>query len=395
MNDFKKGILYGISLCIMTYIIINMSTICYRRFIAKDMAYEDKAKVIYNTMLKEYTGNIDKDKMYDGIYTGMVYNTTDQYSRYISADEFALYKQQTSGNYCGMGALTNIDIDSNMMIIEGVYEDSPAEKAGILAGDIVKKVGNIDVTYQTYYDAINLIKGEEGTSFEITIYRPTTGNTFKTTVTRENIDSQTVAHAIIDNDIGYLRITGFEEVTKNQFAQNVEALKKANIKYLIIDLRSNPGGLLTTVTQMADEFLDKGVITYTENKKGEKEYIYSEDGKWNIPVAILVNDKSASASELFTGALKDYGIAKIVGTNTYGKGVVQTTFPFYDGSALKITTAKYYTPKGVCIDGVGIAPDFEVAANEDYKIPFITNNQAGYNLELDSQLRKAVEVVKE
>ncbi|MGN1319064.1 MAG: S41 family peptidase, partial [Lachnospirales bacterium] len=329
MNEFKKGVLYGVIICALGYFILNAGTICYRRFIAKDMAFDDKARLIYNTMVKEYTGDIDMDKMYEGIYAGMVYNTTDQYSRYISKDEYKNFMQQTEGNYCGMGAIISYNRDNETIEIEGVYDDSPAAKAGLMANDVIKKIDNINVTLETYYQAVDLVKGEEGTTFNITVYRPSTNETLSKTITRENIDSQTVAHSIINDDIGYLRITGFEEVTKNQFKENVDELKKEGVKYLIIDLRNNPGGLLTTVSEMADEFLDKGVLTYTENKEGKKNYIYSKDGKWNIPVVILVNKNSASASELFTGALKDYKIAKVVGETTFGKGVVQTTYPIY------------------------------------------------------------------
>lgn len=393
MTDFKKGIIYGFLICALSYLVINISVTGYRRYVSGDIKYEDKARAIYSIMKDKYTGEIDEDKMYDGIFTGMVYSTADRYSRYITAEEYESFKQETQGNYCGIGAVTVVDIENDTVSIEGVYEGSPAEKAGLQAGDIIKRVDDFEVSYDTYYETIDRIRGKENTKFNITVYRPSADKTFTAELTRANIEAKTVAHSIINDDIGYLRITGFEEITAEQFKNNISKLKDADIKALIIDLRNNPGGLLTTVTEMADEFMSEGVITYTEDKQGKKNYIYAKEGKWDIPVAILVNGNSASASELFTGALKDCGAAKVVGTNTYGKGVVQTTFPFYDGSALKLTTAKYYTPKGVCIDGVGIAPDYVAEANEDYRLPIITNDNAGYDLELDRQLNKAVQVI--
>lgn len=394
MNDFKKGLFYGVSFTIIVLLAVNIVSVSYRRFVTKDLYYEEKAKAIYETMEKRYTGDIDKEKLYDGIYTGMVYGAADQYSRYISAEDYKDFKEQTEGNYCGIGAITRVDKDADNVIIEGVYDGSPADKAGIKAGDIIKKVENFNVNYSTYYDAIDMIRGDENTKFKMTLYRPSDQETFTSEITRAKVDTPTVAHNVIDNDIGYMRITSFEEVTKEQFKKSEEALKARNIKSLIIDLRNNPGGLLTTVSEIADEFMPEGVITYTEDKNGKKEYVYAKEGRWDIPIVILVNENSASASELLTGALKDEKIAKVVGVNTYGKGVVQTTYPFNDGSALKITTSKYYTPKGVCIDGVGIAPDVKAEADKDFKLSFITNDTAGYDIGNDIQLAKAVELLK-
>lgn len=394
MNDFRKGIMYGAVGCAAFFLVLNISLLCYKTFATGGFSNDSKMKAIYQTMEKYYMGDMDEDKIYEGIYAGMVYGVADNYTRYISAEDYDTYKQQTNGNYCGIGAVTTYNAEKDWVEIEGVYKNSPAENAGIQSGDVLKQVENTAVTYDTYSDAIEMIRGEENTDVNVTIFRPDTAETLNKTLTRSKVDTQTVAHSIINNDIGYLRITAFEEVTKDQFKENVKDLKNQNIKSLIIDLRNNPGGLLTTVTDVVDEFLPKEVITYTEDKNGKKDYVYATDGEWDISVVILVNGNSASASELMTGALKDYGVAKVVGKTTYGKGVVQTTFPFKDGSALKLTTAKYYTPNGVCIDGVGIEPDYVVEANEDYRIPFITDNEASYDLNLDPQLKKAVEILE-
>ncbi len=394
MNEFRKGMFYGVSLTFAVVLVINILSVGYRRYITKDLIYEEKAKAIYATMEKNYTGDIDKEALYDGVYTGMVYGVADKYSRYISAEDYESFKMQTEGNYCGIGMLVSGDAESQSIYVEGVYDNSPAQEAGIQQGDILKKVEDFEINFTTYEDALNMIRGEENTKFMLTYYRPSEDKTYTAEITRKQVDTPTVAHSIINENIGYMRITGFEEVTKEQFKESEDALKAENIEYLIIDLRNNPGGLLTTVSEIADEFMPEGVITYTEDKNGEKEYIYAKEGSWDIPIVILVNGNSASASELLTGALKDTGIAKVVGTNTYGKGVVQSTYPFKDGSALKITTAKYYTPNGVCIDGIGIAPDVVVEADDEFKLSILTNNYAGYDLNNDVQLAQAVEMCK-
>lgn len=393
-SDFKKGVIYGILVSVFAVLVVNIGYSLYSRFVTKDLLYEAKAKTIYSLMDDKFTGDIDKKKMYEGIYTGMVYGIGDKYSTYISEEEYENFKMHTEGNYYGIGAITIYDSESGNIYVDAVYENSPAEKAGLQSGDVLKKVEDFEITYETYSDAIERIRGEKGTKFNLTYYRPSENKTYTTEITRDEVYTPTVSHTVLDNGIGYLRISGFEGVTVDQFKTNANALKAANIKSLIIDLRNNPGGLLTTVSEIADEFLDEGIITYTEDKKGNKEYVRSKEGKWDIPVAILVNGNSASASELLTGALKDEGIAKVVGTNTYGKGVVQTTFPFKDGSALKITTSKYYTPKGVCIDGVGIAPDYEVEAEDGFSLGIIRNNNAICDTENDVQLKKAIEILE-
>jgi carboxyl-terminal processing protease len=198
-----------------------------------------------------------------------------------------------------------------------------------------------------------------------------------------------------DENIGYIIISGFEGVTSEQFEQAYNSLTEQGMQALVIDLRDNPGGLLTSVSDIADMLIPKGVITYTEDKKGKKDYVYSKDGEIEVPLAVLVNGNSASASELLSAAVQDTGKGVIVGTNTYGKGVVQTTFNLSDGSAVKVTTAKYYTPNGICIDGVGIKPDIEVELNPDYVLPTVIGKTASYDTQLDNQLAEGIKAVED
>lgn len=390
-NEFKKGILYGILMTIAIAMAVNAVYTGYKVFVRKDINYEAKAKTIYNIMEKNYVGDIDEKELFEGIYLGMLYKSADKYSTYISAEDYNDYKIKTSGNYVGIGALMNIDVNDYSIVINTVYEGSPSEKADIRPGDKLIEVEGTKVNYDNYADAVDMIRGEAGTKVKIKIFRSSENETYDKEVTREDIDQPTVAGAVIGDNIGYIAISGFESVTYDQYMEAYKSLRSQGIKALIIDLRENPGGLLETVAKIADEIIPEGTITYTEDKNGQKEYLKSAPNEIDIPLAVLVNEHSASAAELLTAAIKDTGKGVIIGKNTYGKGVVQTTFPLTDGSAVKLTTARYYTPKGVCIDGEGVAPDIEVEDPSGYELPVLSGTDAEYNTNLDTQLERAVE----
>ncbi len=388
-NDTKKGVFYGILITIAAILVINTAQIGYRVLIKKEINYEAKEKTIYNLMKNNYVDELDNEDIYEGLFTGMVALATDKYSRYISAEDFESYQISTSGNYAGIGTKTSIDPDDYSIYIVANYENSPAEKAGLKSGDKIIKVDGTVVNYENYDDAIDMIRGPEGTSIVLTIKRG--DETFDVTVTRENVDVPTVGGTVLDNNIGYIKIEGFESVTYDQYKEVYDNLRNQGITSLIIDLRNNPGGLLNIVTKIADDIIPEGTITYTEDKNGNREYINSSEGELDIPLVVLVNENSASASELLTAAVKDTGKGTIIGKNTYGKGVVQTTFPLNDGSAVKLTTSKYYTPNGVCIDGVGIAPDIEVDNPENYEYTTLSSSKVECDLTNDTQLITAVE----
>ncbi|MDO4300738.1 MAG: S41 family peptidase [Clostridia bacterium] len=391
-SDTKKGILIGILMTIAAILAVNTIFIGYRVLVKKEINYETKAKTIYNLMEKEYVDDLEDEKIYEGLFTGMVALATDKYSRYISKEDFESYKISTSGNYAGIGAKTSIDSEDYSIYIVSTYENSPAANAGLKAGDKIIKVDGTVVGYDNYSDAIDMIRGEEGTSIILTVKR---GNeTFDATVTRGQVDVPTVGGTVLDNNIGYIKIEGFEAVTYDQYKSVYENLRKKGITSLIIDLRNNPGGLLDIVAKIADDIIPEGTITYTEDKKGKRDYIKSSEGEIDIPLVVLVNENSASASELLTAAIKDTKKGTIIGKNTYGKGVVQTTFPLNDGSALKLTTSKYYTPNGVCIDGVGIAPDIEADNPSDYEYTTLSSDKAECDVVNDTQLKKAIEFLE-
>ncbi len=392
-REFIKGTAFGIMLTICIALCARSCAILYRYYAKGEINYNTKAKLIYDTLKNNYVGDIDKKDLYEGIYAGMVFNTTDKYSTYIPASAYDDFKQSTSGEYVGIGVVVNPD-ENNNICVRYVFEGTSAEKEGILPGDIITEVDGVQATSENYTDIISLVKGVEGTRVNVKLYRPEQALTIEKSIERQQVNTPTVCYAMLEDKIGYIRISEFDKVTYDQFKAAFDSLNAQGMERLIMDVRNNPGGLLTSVTAILDEFLSEGVITYTEDKKGNKSYEYSTGDGITIPMAVLVNGSSASAAELFSAAVQDRANAQLVGENTYGKGVVQTTFPLTDGSAIKVTTSKYYTPNGVCIDGVGIKPNYEIAANPDFEMPYISKSKAEF-AENDIQLKKAIEIIKD
>ena len=334
---------------------------------------------------------IDTSEEEAGIYQGFLSGLNDPYAVYYTPDELTSFLDETNGSYCGIGALVSQNVQTGVSTIVRVFEGSPAEEAGILPGDALYKVDGIEVIGMDLSLLVNnYVKGEEGSQLTITVYRENSGEYKDITLTRRPIDVQTVSGKMLDEEIGYISVAEFDRVTAEQFKSKIEEVQGEGMERLIIDLRNNPGGEVTTVVSMADYILkDGGRILTVANKKGTEETYDAEDGhSLEIPMVVLVNGNSASASEVFTGAMKDYGVATIVGTKTFGKGIVQTLMPLSDGSAIKLTTDHYYTPNGNDIHGKGIEPDLEVELDEEAAQEVVIPE------EKDNQLQKAVEVVK-
>ena len=334
---------------------------------------------------------IDTSEEEAGIYQGFLSGLNDPYAVYYTPDELTSFLDETNGSYCGIGALVSQNVQTGVSTIVRVFEGSPAEEAGILPGDALYKVDGTEVIGMDLSLLVNnYVKGEEGSQLTITVYRENSDEYKDITLTRRPIDVQTVSGKMLDEEIGYISVAEFDRVTADQFTSKIEELQGEGMKRLIIDLRNNPGGEVTTVVSMADYILkDGGRILTVANKKGTEETYDAEDGhSLEIPMVVLVNGNSASASEVFTGAMKDYGVATIVGTKTFGKGIVQTLMPLSDGSAIKLTTDHYYTPNGNDIHGKGIEPDLEVELDEEAAQEVVIPE------EKDNQLQKAVEVVK-
>ena len=324
---------------------------------------EAKLNAIDSLMDLFYMEDVDTDTAKEMIYKAYLASYGDKYTVYYTPEEYKSMMESTSGSFYGIGAVCQKADDGSILISEA-YEDAPAYKAGIRNGDKVTEVNGEDITGMDLSVAVALIKGEKGTDVNLTVMR--NGEKLSFTVTRDKIDIKTVSSKMLENNIGYIYISQFDDVTTEQFKSAVDDLQKQGITGLVIDIRNNPGGVLKTVADMLDYILPNGLIVYTETKSGKRqEYSGSDNHELNIPMAVLVNGNSASASEIFAGAMQDYDKAQIIGTQTFGKGIVQTIRPLTDGSAVKYTIAKYFTPKGQDIHGKGVTPDSIVELPDD------------------------------
>ena len=330
-----------------------------------------------------YQEGLDYEEMQNGILSGLVDSLEDPYSEYYTKEELQKVTQDNEGIYYGIGAYVSMDTTLSMPKISGVIANTPAEEAGLREDDVITAVGDVSTYQMTTEEAVTYIRGEEGTIVELTIYREGEPEYLHFSVERRKVENPTVSSEM-KGDIGYIRITSFDEVTVHQYAEAYEELQRQGMKGLIIDVRSNPGGLLTSVLDISRQILPKGLIVYTEDKYGQKnEYTCDGKNEIDIPLVVLINGNSASASEILAGAIQDYGIGTIVGTTTYGKGVVQNIFALSDGSAVKLTISNYFTPNGNNIHGIGIIPDVEVELDADKY----------YDEGVDTQIEKALEVL--
>lgn len=375
-KTFFLGTLLGIVVAIVANNFITNANLVYRKLVSKNLTKEQKIKEIEGIVKEHYIDSYDKDLMENTMYKGMLASLKDPYSYYMTSEEFKDYIADAEGNYVGIGIMINITKDEKMNINK-IFPSSPAEKGNLKVGDKIIKVDDVDITLDTYKDAVASIKGKEGSIVNLTIYRENEDKTMVMPITRKRIEVPTVEHRLLDNNIGYISISQFDGVTYEQFKQAFEELSSA--KGLIIDVRNNPGGYLTTVNKIADMLVPKGIITYLEDKNGNKEYHYSDENAYGKPLVLLVNGNSASASEVLSGAVKDFKVGKLVGENTFGKGIVQNMYTLSDGSGVKVTIAKYFTPNGICIHGKGILPDYVIKNDE--------------KSDKDLQLEKAIDVI--
>mgnify|MGYP004636364659 FL=1 len=337
--------------------------------------------------------NPDADKMSDAAAWAMTATIDDPYTRYFDKDSYRSYVDTTSSSYYGIGVTLRVDAENNRQIIDDVTKDGPGAAAGVLAGDVLAGVDDIICTAENMQDTVSYIKGKkDGGSVTLHILRG--AESLDIAVIPSAVQNVLVESSMLSDGIGYMKIKNFERsdvensrTAYDDFKDNISTLRDSGMTKLIIDLRDNPGGDLGVVSAIADEFLSEGVITYTEDKNGKKEYIYAQSGGMDFPTAIITNGQSASASEVLTAALHDNGKAITVGEKTFGKGIVQRLYPFGDGSGMSVTIAKYYTPYDVCIQGIGIEPDIECV------LPAGTT-KADYDTSTDPQILKAVEALQ-
>ena len=409
MISRKKALLIGSTVLIVLLLITNIFTFYMANKVQLKsgdrvvMSRDDYNELIttYNKyskldMLEEfinayYLRDVDNDDLLVGSMKGMFEALEDPYSVYMTKDEFDSLMEDTEGTYGGIGIIVHAAQD-NLITVVSPIEDTPGERAGLKPEDKIIKVNNKEFTADKMDDAIKIMKGEPGTDVNITILRKNKAGEpeyFDVTITREQIKLKTIKSDMLENNIGYIRITSFDKQTYNDFKSHLNTLEKNGAKGLIIDLRNNPGGLLDQSAKIADELMGEETIVYTQTKDGAREYLKSDIKKINMPLVLLVNGGSASASEIVSGAIKDTNSGVLVGTKTFGKGVVQRIKKLSDGSGFKITVSEYFTPSGVNIHGVGIEPDVVIELNEDAK---------GFGLDYisdDNQLEKAIEIIND
>ena len=343
----------------------------------------EKLGVLENTIKQYFWQDVDECTLEEGVYKGLLESLDDPYSVYYTHDELVQLQQQTEGIYYGIGAYISQDNEMGYVRVSKIIKNTPAEASGLQQDDYIYKVDGEDMQGKDSSYVVSKIKGEAGTKVTITVVREGATDPIDIEVERQKIESPTVEYQMLDNDMAYIQITEFDLVTTDQFEQAYKQAQADGMKGLILDLRSNPGGNLSTVCDIARMILPKGLIVYTEDKYGKREE-YTCDGanQIKVPLVVLTNGYSASASEILAGAVKDYGIGTLVGTTTYGKGIVQKVINLSDGSAVKLTVSNYFTPNGNNIHKIGIEPDVEVEFDAEQ-----------YKNGVDNQLEKAKEVL--
>lgn len=331
----------------------------------------------YRFIETKYVNDTDDVKLIDGAIDGMVKSLNDPHSNYLSPKMYKTLMEQTEGSFAGIGVVMGMDNEQKIHIV-GIMENSPGQKAGLQEGDEILAVDGVPVTQMAFDEVAAHVRGQAGTDVVLTIMRDNANQDI--TITRDNIKLKTVGHKMLDNNIGYIQIVSFSEDTANEFNEAYNDLKNQGMKALVLDLRNNPGGLLTTCVEIAKKLVPKGEIVSIVDKQGNKETYSSSLEAPEYPLVVLINKNSASASEILSGAIQDTKAGTIIGNTSYGKGSVQTILPMFEDDAVKLTIAKYYTPSGRSIDGTGITPDIEINLDE--------------NATSDTQLDKALEVLK-
>lgn len=344
-------------------------------------------------MLKDYLGDnyyqpIEENDLMEGALKGMFNSIGDPYTVYMNSNEFENFMTETEGSFGGIGIQVTID-EKGLVTVIAPIEDTPGERAGLKSGDKIVKVDGEDVIGMELDEVVDKMKGEEGTKVSLTISREGREDYLEKEITREVIRIKTVKSEMLEDDLGYIRISMFDENTSEDFSSHLKELENQDMRGLIIDLRGNPGGSLREVVEISDRILGEQTIVYTEDREGKKEYYDSDkENQLEIPLVLLVNEGSASASEILAGAVKDSKSGTLVGSTTFGKGIVQTVQTLSDGSGMKYTSSEYFTPNGINIHGKGIKPDVAI------EIPEELLQQPTVELEEDPQFQKALEVLQ-
>lgn len=358
--------------------------------ISVEMPREAKLELVEAYLEKYYVEETDEGLMEDMLYAGMLAGVGDRYTYYLTEESLAQYMENTNGHFDGIGVEVYMTQEGDVTI-NRVMDGTPAAQSGLQKGDIIIGVDGEDMREKALSEVAAKIRGESDTAVEVQVLRKSTGETLTFSVQRSDVVLQTVESRMLEEQIGYIALSGFKENTADAFREALEGLQAQGMQGLILDLRDNPGGLVRSVYEIGEELLPEGTMVYTLDKDGNRSDLQCDGEYLDIPLVLLVNENSASASEILSGAVKDLGVGTIVGTQTFGKGLVQRLFTLPDGSGLNITIQKYYTPNGTSIHGIGITPDITVELPEAYRDTELADIPQGQ----DTQLEQALEVMRE
>ena len=387
-KEYAAGVLTGVLVVVLAAGGVKFVQQRQYNGVLSDSSHVQKIEYLEKMIDQEYLGEVDNAEMAEGIYAGLVYGLGDVYSRYYTADEYAQETASTDGAYAGIGVSIQKNKNGGVQIAE-CYEGGPGAEAGLQTGDVITAINDTDVTDMELSDVVSLIRENKDNTIVLTVFRENEEKSREISVDVTDVELPSVFGEMLDKKTGYIQITQFTGVTPQQYKDMFAELKDKGMERLVIDLRDNPGGRLTSVCDILREIRPEGLIVYTEDKYGNREE-ETCDGKHQLdmPLAVLVNENSASASEIFAGAVQDHEVGTIVGTTTYGKGVVQELRQLSDGSAVKLTVSNYYTPNGNSINKVGIKPDVEE------KLASELLNKDEITHEEDNQLQKALNVIE-
>lgn len=387
-KDYIRGVFTGVVVTVLAVCGLNLAHQYLIGGVLTDASHTAKIEYLEKLIEQEYLGEVDEEELAEGVYAGLIYGLGDVYSRYYTAEEYEQETASTDGSYVGIGVAIQKNTNGGIEIAE-CYEGGSGKKAGLIAGDVITAIDETDVTEMELDEVVSLIKESKDCEIMLTVQRENVDNSMQISVEVTDVELPSVFCEMLDDETGYIQITQFTGVAVQQYKEAFAQLEQQGMQKLIIDLRDNPGGLLTSVCDILREILPEGLIVYTEDKYGNREEETCDGAnELQIPLAVLVNENSASASEIFAGAVQDYGIGTIVGVTTYGKGIVQELQQLADGSAVKLTVSNYYTPNGNSIHKVGITPDVEV------KLASELLNKSEISHEEDNQLQEARNVLE-
>lgn len=389
---FLKGLGLGALITAMVMLVAVAGINVYARQVRwRGIDPNTKIMEIYGLLNMFSIVPFDKDVMLENMYRGFLDGVDDPYTQYLDAAALASFHERAEGTFVGIGIMISVESDDPFLTIASTFRGAPADLAGLLPGDKITGVDGIDVAGRQREDVVGMITGVKDTAVVLTIFRPYDNETFDVEIIRARVEVPTVFHEMLyteDGYIGYIRLEGFDRLTAGQFDNALDELYHDGMRGLIIDVRNNPGGMLCAVIDITDRLIPEGIITFTINAAGRRENFYSDAEYLGLPLVLLVNGRSASASEVLSGAIRDTETGTIVGEQTFGKGVVQSLLALSDGTAIKLTVQTYHTPNGECIHGIGIEPHIIVEMSDA-----LGRRIGRLDLEEDVQLQKAIEVV--